>query len=151
MVTYKRKKVTKYRAHTTHGGGHRKKRRGAGSRGGRGRAGSGKRAGHKKYGITLGRHGFVPRRTVGMLNTLNVGYFTNEKIAQLLASGQAHKEGQYISINLAQLGYSKLLGAGNTAAKLKLLVPQCTPRAAEKVKAAGGEVTVSEAGEKTSE
>ena len=48
MVVQRKKKVGKYRSHTTHGGGHRKKRRGAGSRGGRGNAGSGKRAGHKK-------------------------------------------------------------------------------------------------------
>ena len=61
----KRKKVNKYRGHTTHGGGHRKKRRGAGSRGGRGRAGSGKRAGHKKAGgvVISGSKGFLPRRS----------------------------------------------------------------------------------------
>ena len=42
MVVYKRKKVTKYRGSVTHGGGSRKKRRGAGSIGGRGNAGTGK-------------------------------------------------------------------------------------------------------------
>jgi len=44
----KRKKVTKYRGSHTHGGGSKKKRRGAGHRGGRGNAGSGKRADQKK-------------------------------------------------------------------------------------------------------
>ena len=64
MVVRKAKKVGKYRAKTTHGGGHRKKRTGAGSRGGRGLAGSGKRAGHqvqkiwKRFGKNyLGKNG----------------------------------------------------------------------------------------------
>ena len=51
MVVNRRKKVVKYRGHSNHGGGMRKKRRGAGSRGGRGNAGTGKRAGHKKAGM----------------------------------------------------------------------------------------------------
>ena len=51
MVTYKTKKVSKYRGSSNHGGGMRKKRRGAGSRGGRGNAGTGKRAGQKKAGL----------------------------------------------------------------------------------------------------
>ena len=47
----KRKKVNKYRGSQTHGGGAKKKRRGAGNRGGRGMAGSGKRADQKKPSI----------------------------------------------------------------------------------------------------
>ena len=44
MSVNKTKKVGKYRGSKTHGGGHMKKRRGAGNRGGRGMAGTGKRA-----------------------------------------------------------------------------------------------------------
>ncbi len=44
----KRKKVSRMRGSHTHGGGAKKKRRGAGHRGGRGNAGSGKRADQKK-------------------------------------------------------------------------------------------------------
>lgn len=44
----KTKKVNKYRGSHTHGSGAKKKRRGAGNRGGRGFAGSGKRADQKK-------------------------------------------------------------------------------------------------------
>ena len=59
MPTNKRKKHTKMRAKTTHGYGSMKKNRGAGNRGGRGMAGSGKRADQKNEMVPqiLG-HGF---------------------------------------------------------------------------------------------
>lgn len=139
MVVTKRKKVRKYRAQTTHGGGHRKKRRGAGSRGGRGRAGSGKRAGHKK--LKLGRKkGFLPRRSYAAIKTINVDYFTPETVAQLLKEGKIIKTGDSFKINLSELGYQKLLGTGNTDLRLVITVPLCSERAAEKIKAGGGEV-----------
>lgn len=147
MVTYKRKKVGKYRGGSTHGGGARKKRRGAGSRGGRGHAGSGKRAGHMKMkyvkaGHILGRHGFTSKsRTV--VKAVNVGYFTADRVAKLVKQGKAHKEGNVYAVDLAELGYTKLLGTGTTSAKLKLTVESCSAGAAEKVAAAGGEVVTS--------
>ena len=48
MVINKSKKKLKYRGSKTHGCGSMKKRRGAGHRGGRGAAGSGKRGDTKK-------------------------------------------------------------------------------------------------------
>lgn len=143
MVVRKTKKVNKYRGHTTHGGGHRKKRRGAGSRGGRGNAGSGKRAGHKRYGKVLGSTGFLPRRTVKHLNTINVNNFTGKFLEKLVKSGKAEKKGDVFSINLVKLGYQKLLGTGKTTLKLKLVVSEASARAVEKIVAAGGEVVVS--------
>ena len=63
MTVNKRKKVTRYRGSKTHGGGAKKKRRGAGNRGGRGMGGSGKRADSKKPSLWgakyFGKHGFV--------------------------------------------------------------------------------------------
>jgi len=143
MVITKRKKVVKYRAHTTHGGGHRKKRRGAGSRGGRGRAGSGKRAGQKKAGgifVITGKGGFRPRRDVAPVVPVNVGHFTLQTVEKLVAKGKAVKDGDSYSIDLSLLGYTKLLGAGNPTVKLNLSVSQYSSRAEEKIKAAGGRV-----------
>src|SRR3989338_4961919 len=82
MVVHRRKKVTKYRGSVTHGGGSRKKRRGAGSRGGRGNAGTGKRAGQKKAGMRyhLGRHGFVRHPLAEQYEVLNVGDLTLPKV-----------------------------------------------------------------------
>jgi large subunit ribosomal protein L15 len=156
MVIHKRKKVTKYRAHTTHGGGHRKKRRGAGSRGGRGRAGTGKRAGHKKAGgmVITGRKGFRARRTVKSIKAVNLGYFTQERLGKLVKAEKAVKEGDVYSLDLTKLGFNKLLGTGKLALKLKINVPYCSESAAEKVKAAGGEVVTAGAApveEKTEE
>ena len=142
MVVTKRKKVTKYRAHTTHGGGHRKKRRGAGSRGGRGRAGTGKRAGHKKAGgmVISGKHGFRPRRISKVVKTINLSYFTANQVDLLVKEGKATKEGDTFIIDLASLGYTKLLGTGATSLRLKLHIAQSSARAEEKVKGVGGEV-----------
>ena len=152
MVVRKAKKVTKYRAKTTHGGGHRKKRRGAGSRGGRGRAGTGKRAGHKKAGITvtLGRKGFRPRRMNVKSKTVNVGYFTTDRLNKLVALGQATQEGDVYSVDLGKLGYTKLLGTGTTPLKLKLSINSFTPKAQEKITAAGGAIGTVDKKEETS-
>ncbi len=144
MVVKKRKKVNRYRGHTTHGGGHRKKRRGAGSRGGRGNAGSGKRAGHMKQGIVLGGHGFTSKSR-SIVKAVNLTYFTPARLEQLVAEGKAHKEKGYYSVDLAELGYTKLLGTGAPSMKLKLTVQSCSAGAAEKVKAAGGEVIITKA------
>ncbi|NQV91672.1 uL15 family ribosomal protein [Candidatus Woesearchaeota archaeon] len=143
MVVRKTKKVNKYRAHTTHGGGHRKKRRGAGSRGGRGNAGSGKRAGHKKRQPLAGRHGFRPRRTIETIKSINVSFFTAVKVEKLVVEGNATKEGNTYVIDLAKLGVQKLLGTGKTSVALKLTVAQASEAAIEKVKAAGGNVSTS--------
>ena len=48
MAVNKRKKDSRARGQWTHGGGSKKKRRGAGNRGGRGHSGSGKRGDAKK-------------------------------------------------------------------------------------------------------
>ncbi|MBU0460175.1 MAG: uL15 family ribosomal protein [Nanoarchaeota archaeon] len=132
MVVHKQKKVTKYRGHTTHGGGHRKKRRGAGSRGGRGRAGTGKRASQKKAGLPpqLGSKGFHSHRRSGRLKTINVA-----DLAKLADNGV---------VDLKKLGYDKLLGAGKISVKLTVQVVNYSARAEEKIKAAGGEIVAVE-------
>lgn len=152
MVVYKRKKVNRYRGHSNHGGGARKKRRGAGSRGGRGMAGTGKRAGQKKAGMPpmLGKHGFRPLRTVHPEKIISLSYFTAERVERLLSEGKAVKEGSLVSLNLGKLGYTKLLGTGKTVQKLKIIVASCSKNAAERIKEAGG-IVLTERTEKTEE
>ncbi len=150
MVVKRRKKTTKYHAHVTHGGGSRKKRRGAGSRGGRGNAGTGKRASHKKAGISrkLGSKGFTRRgREKTRENALNVSTLTVPFVENLVAQGKATKEGNTYTINLTELGYTKLLGTGTVAVALHLSVSKCSARAAEKVEQAGGNVSTEKVGE----
>ncbi len=140
MVVNRRKKVTKYRSHTTHGGGHRKKRRGAGSRGGRGNAGSGKRAGQKVAGLKnhkLGRSGFNAHSRT-KIKAINLSYFTPEKLEKLVATGKASKEGDLYVVDFKKLGFNKLLGAGVIKSKLRVSVTHLSKIAEEKIKNAGG-------------
>ncbi len=145
MVVNRRKKVGKYRGHSNHGGGMRKKRRGAGSRGGRGMAGTGKRAGQKKAGLPpmLGSRGFLARRNVALVKTVNVEHFTPFVVGKLVNAGKATKEGSVVVIDLGVLGYGKLLGTGSVKGKLKFVVGEASAKAVEKVKAAGGDVVTS--------
>jgi large subunit ribosomal protein L15 len=131
------KKVNKYRGSVSHGGGSRKKRRGAGSRGGRGRAGTGKRAGHKKE--KLGSKGFIPRRSTVTGVAVNVAFFTESKLAELSKAGTVTQEGDLYVIDLKKLGFVKVLGTGNLLTKLKLK-GSCSAKATEKITAAGGTV-----------
>ncbi len=157
MVVRRKKKVVKYRGHTTHGGGSRKKRRGAGSRGGRGNAGTGKRAGHKKAGIKnrisdKTNKGFISRgRCLHKIKVLNIRDLTISFVEKLVADKKASKEGGAYVFDLEKLGYKKLLGMGSTNLKLKLNVAGCSPKAAEKIKAAGGEVQRKAASSKVNE
>ena len=136
MVVHKRKKVTKYRGKGsgTHGCGARKKRRGAGSRGGKGRAGTGKRAGHKKnfFEVIIGKQkGFTSYRK--SVKAINVGDLTRLVSKQNLNSGN-------IVLNLRELGYGKLLGAGNINIEVKVYVDSYYKKEEEKIKVAGGEI-----------
>ncbi len=141
MVVNKRKKVTKYRSHTTHGGGHRKKRRGAGSRGGRGRAGTGKRASQKVAGITvtLGRKGFTSHAGAS-IRSVNLNYFTQKRLDQLVAAKKVTKKGDVYSVDLVKVGFDKLLGAGVVQAKLQVKARQWSAHAESKITAAGGSI-----------
>jgi len=141
MVVNKRKKVAKYRGSKTHGGGSMKKRRGAGHRGGRGNAGSGKKGDCKKPSYEknskhLGKHGFTSKsrskhRTIN-LTTLQIS--ANKNLIK--------KSGSVFSINLTELGYSKLLGSGKVADKFEIIVNQASEKAVKKIEAIGGKVTL---------
>ena len=105
---YKRSKKDRMRAKTTHGCGSKKKRRGAGNRGGRGMAGSGKRAATKKPSIIknfglhnyFGRHGFTSRYK-------KVKYLNITDLNSLVVKGKFEQEGESYLVDLKKLGYGK--------------------------------------------
>ncbi len=156
MVVNKRRKVVRYRGSKTHGGGAMKKRRGAGHRGGRGMAGSGKRADQKKptilklYGNEyFGKHGFKRKNTVKIKAvTLD---FINKKLDFLVENKMAKKEGDHYVVNLEDVGYDKLLGTGKITKKLKLTASYISKKAVEKIVAAGGEANALNASEESFE
>ena len=150
MVVRKRKKSVRYRGETTHGCGSMKKRRGAGNRGGRGMAGSGKKADQKKPCIWkdkkyFGKHGFKKKGMKIDITEINI-MLLEEKIASLEKAGKVSKESDVYVIDLEKLGYNKLLGGGKPSKKLKITVPYASKGAIEKVKGAGGEVITKSAG-----
>lgn len=126
-----------------------KKRRGAGSRGGRGKAGRGKRGDQKKPSIWkltgnqrpyLGKYGFTSiHPDVAAINVCDV----EKQLDSLLAKGVASEAKGVVSLDLSAVGVDKLLGSGRVTQKLSLTVKQASAGAISKVEAAGGSVTLS--------
>ena len=86
----------------------------------------------------------MPRRSSSVTRTINLNYFTSNKIKQLVNQGKVVEQGGYYDIDLSKLGFNKLLGAGNINLKLRVTVQEISARATEKVKLAGGDVFVQE-------
>lgn len=135
MPVNKRKKSTRMRAKTTHGYGSMKKNRGAGNRGGRGMAGTGKRADQKKIEILkfkgkkyYGAYGFNrPQSKTKTPKVINLSEI-NEK---------ATKKGSEFIFDACK--YDKVLGSGNITKKIKITSKAFSGLAKEKIEKAGGE------------
>jgi len=135
MPVNKRKKNTRMRAQTTYGYGSMKKHRGAGNRGGRGMAGTGKRADQKKSKILktigkkyYGKYGFNrPQSTVKINKVINLSEI-NEK---------AVKKGDLFVFDASK--YDKVLANGNLTKKIKITCKSFSASAQEKIEKAGGE------------
>ncbi|MDI6737099.1 MAG: uL15 family ribosomal protein [Nanoarchaeota archaeon] len=156
MTVNKRKKNTRYRGSKTHGCGSMKKRRGAGNRGGTGMAGSGKRAQSKKptilklYGNDyFGKHGFK-RTMTEHFRAVNI-VFLEEKFDELVADGKMKVVNGMHEIDLASVHADKLLGSGKPSRKYRIKAKMVSAGAAEKIKAAGGEVVAEESSEEKEE
>ena len=144
MVVNKRSKTSRARGSWTHGWGAKKKHRGAGHRGGRGTAGSGKRADAKKPRIWakknyFGKHGFKYKGTKVDIKTITLTDL-QDRLDSLVEKKLVAQEGDSFVIDLEKLGFNKLLGTGKVTKKLKISVPFVSAKAAEKVKSAGGKL-----------
>ena len=141
MTVNKRKKVSRYRGSMTHGGGSKKKRRGAGNRGGKGMAGSGKRADSKKPSLWkqkyFGKYGFVSKN-VRKITAINICYL--EENINKLPQDIVSKENEFFPVDLEKLGFNKLLSGGKVTNKYKVKVSYASKKAIEKIKNNGGEV-----------
>ncbi len=134
MVVRRRKKKVRMRGSKFHGYA-KKKHRGGGSKGGRGMAGSGKRAGQKKmlilrtYGKEyFGRVGFTSIKQ-NQDKCINIRDLPDEK-----------------EINLSKLGYDKLLGCGKINRSVKVIVKKASKQAIERIRNANGEVVTEKDG-----
>ena len=135
MTVNKRKKKSRLRGSHTHGWGSKKKHRGAGNRGGRGKAGTGKRADQLKslilklYGNTyFGKKGFkIPQKVKKHGKSINIKDLPEGK-----------------EIDLTKLGFTKLLSEGSLNRPIKITVESCSNKAKAKIEKAGGSVILKE-------
>ena len=129
----RRSKKSRQRGSHTHGSGSKKKRRGAGSRGGRGNAGSGKKGDGRKPSYwknkkRVGKLGFTP---------VSKTEETPVNVGDLYRFGSTE-------INLSEEGYDKLLGAGKAHDSFDVTVKKASSSAIQKIEDAGGSVTLDE-------
>lgn len=129
MTARFRKKVRRQRGSHTHGWGAKKKHRGSGSRGG---AGAGGMFFQKRSYVTtyepdrFGRKGFVSK-TGANLKAVN--------LTQIDAFAAKNKLKE---VDVAQLGYQKVLGGGQLSAPITVKAKVITESAKAKIEKAGG-------------
>jgi large subunit ribosomal protein L15 len=141
-VPHKQRKTRKMRGSRTHGYGRVGQHRGAGSRG------------HRKVGrhkhlwsyVTahepeyFGKKGFTSRQSLKRKE-----HIINIAKLDEMSKKISPKNEEELHIDLASLGYTKLLGTGKITKPLIVKVISCSKSAAEKIKNAGGQVlTVSQ-------
>jgi len=130
----------KFRGSRTCGGGTHKNRRGAGNRGGRGKAGGCKHHFVRAMlrGYSYGKHGFKrPAEVSRDISKVNVGEL-DELASYLVTEGLAElKDGVY-HINLENLGIEKVLGSGRVTKNLVVTSEEFSASAREKIENAGG-------------
>ncbi len=145
MTITKRKKNTRQRGSKTHGWGAMKKHRGAGNRGGRGLAGTGKRADHKKQWAFkvfgkgyFGKHGFTSKSRKKITAT-NIEYI-EKKLQNFLNKKIATKEKDIVAIDFKKTKFNKLLSKGNPTNKYNIKIPFFSKKTKEKIEKAGGSI-----------
>ncbi|PSP97828.1 50S ribosomal protein L15 [Halobacteriales archaeon QS_4_70_19] len=149
-------KKRRQRGSRTHGGGSHKKRRGAGHRGGRGRAGRDK---HEQYLYPpLGKSGFKrPQKVQEEIETINVSELDEDAVV-LAAEGVAEEtdDGYEVDVrDVVEDGHScdavKVLAGGQVHESLTVHADAFSDEAREALEAAGGEAVLTERGEQRAE
>lgn len=133
-------KAKKMRGSNTHGRG-KKAGRGAGLRGGRGRAGA-----HKHRRVMLqqkgGKHAHMAAKPWG-----KHGFHSVSRTPEDVTINVRDLPGRFPGlqeIDLTAAGFTKLLAAGRVEASVTVRVEKATKSAVEKIEAAGGKVVLAE-------
>jgi large subunit ribosomal protein L15 len=134
MVERKRRKKNKVRGERTHSKGGTKNSRGAGTRGGRGNAGSNK---HKFHSLNRVKPIKYRLKTQGKKVVITLGSLSG-MIDKLLEKGKVIEENGMIVVG-PKSGYTKILSQGNTSRKLLVKIDS-SKEAAEKIRDAGGKI-----------
>lgn len=144
MKAVKRNKRSRLRGQRRCGYGFGKKHRGKGSKGGKGMAGTGKRAGHKRTFLDkfmpnyFGKHGFrsiqqIKNSKPKIINLSGI----NRQLDALIAKGLAKKTSSGIEISLPEF---KILGEGEARDKLIIKAMSASSQAKKKIEKAGGKI-----------
>jgi len=135
MVVRKRKRKNRLLGQRTRGNGDTKNRRGAGSRGGRGLAGS-----HKhKYSKYFGKFGKEKKklRSKKVVRAFNIDQLV-QAMPRLLLRGKVFEENGMIVVDGQKAGIDKLLGNGKLNEKIVVRNMNASKKAVEKIEKAGG-------------
>ena len=143
----KKKKSRRYRGSQTHGRGAKERTRGYGSRGGKGMAGTGKRADQKKTLILVkyGKKYFGKDKALRRGKRKEVESIALENIVNninsLIKRGIAKENKGFYEIDLKKY---KIIGNGKIDMKLRINALAASKGAQKAVKKAGGEIILSE-------
>jgi len=147
MLKQKRTKVSRHRGSSSHGGGHKKKRRGAGHRGGVGLSGSGARGDQKKSMILrkfghsyFGKKGFTSIHKKSN-KVLSLAYLENN-FDKLVEAGVIVQEEKEFVFDSTIFKYDKILGSGVLTKALTIVCNEISDSAKAKVEEDGGKVVV---------
>ena len=144
MTTSKRK-VRKFRGSRTCGFGRVGQHRKAGQHGGKGQAGMHKY--HWSWVIRYNPNYFgksgnkCPQPIVLKWKILNISQIENI-LDTLMEKNVARQEGNQVSVNLIELGVTKVLGNGNLTRPLFITAPSFSKAAIKKIQEAGGSAIV---------
>lgn len=136
MVVRRRKKRNKMLGKRSHGKGNTKNKRGAGCRGGRGRAGSHKHK-YSKYWMTFGVKKKLKPKPVPPAIKLDELCW---RIDKWISEGKAEKRGGEIIVDGGSIGYGKVLGTGSIVQAVVLRNMEASAGAREKIENAGGRI-----------
>ncbi len=125
------------RGSTTAGRGYGKRARHAGNRGGRGRAGGGKRGQQNMMSIRAHEHRYELSNVRKV--PLNLNFIENE-ISSLEKKGMLKKEGDKVVLDLEELGYSKVCGRFGKQRVKMIVHGKASDKAKNEIVSAGGEV-----------
>ncbi len=146
-MPHSKRDIRKYRGSRTHGYGTIGQHRKGGQRGGKGKAGM--RKGGWTWTVKYDPKRYIkdgfqrPPRIMPDVNPINLGEIEN-KLEILLTKGIAVQKGKEVSINLAALGVSKVLGSGKITRPLTISAPSFSKTAIQKIEAAGGTAVIPE-------
>ncbi|MHA2358088.1 MAG: uL15 family ribosomal protein, partial [Candidatus Heimdallarchaeaceae archaeon] len=90
----------------------------------------------------IGKRGFKrPQAIPSVINTINVSHL-EAMLPTLISKGKATQKGEIYAVNLTELGYEKLLAQGAINTPLNITIEEASKKAIEKIKKAGGKVTI---------